>query len=78
MEAFKPGDDIKCEVCGVTRRWIRRDFPLLSFHEVCPLHSAAPDMLEALKDIVREKTLHGAAVDSMKAVRDAIAKVEGK
>ena len=43
------GKDIACRHCGATRKWEGDD---LSGHWVdCPLHAAAPDMLDALRAV---------------------------
>lgn len=42
------------------------------------MRDSTPELLEACKDVLREKTLHGNVVDSIRAVRKAIAKAEGR
>lgn len=46
-----PGQPATCEVCGTTMPWVKREIPHLS-DWYCPLHQAAPDLLEALEAIL--------------------------
>ena len=41
------------------------------------LITAAPDLLEAVEDVISERTLHGDIVDAMRHVRSALAKATG-
>jgi hypothetical protein len=62
-----------CEIVGVLNGTVCVDHIL----ELCPLHAAAPEMLEALKD-ARVHLEYGPGGGFKSVLDDIIAKVEGR
>ena len=78
-----PGQDSICTVSGAKVRWIEVNFPRLSGWAVCPLHAAAPELLETCKAALYGiNTIRGDADSDAEVlaerIQTAIDKVEGR